>query len=319
MPLTNVQSTVSQLFRDIGRVYFALLKVLIPATIIVKVLEMFGATQWLASLLSPIMSVVGLSESLGLVWAVALLTNIYTAMVVFYSIAGNEVITVADASVLGTMILIGHALPVEGAVAKATGVSWRATIAVRVGGAIVLGAILNQIYLWGDWQQQPINLIWQPTASIDAGLTAWSVDQIQMLLTILVILSGLITLLRLLRWVGIEALMHKALYPLLRSLTLGKEAANITVIGATLGLSFGAGLLIDEVKQGHISKRDTLLVMSFLGLCHSVIEDTLLILLLGADIMAILWARIAFAVIVIAIWGRLLPGKSRSFANGAEK
>ncbi|MGF1682960.1 nucleoside recognition domain-containing protein [Photobacterium minamisatsumaniensis] len=307
MPLTKHKTVISQLISDIFRVYFALLKVLIPATIIVKVLEMFGATQWLASLLSPVMSVVGLSESLGLVWAVALLTNIYTAMVVFYSIAGHEVITVADASVLGTMILIGHALPVEGAVAKATGVSWRVTIAVRVGGAIVLGAILNQVYLWGDWQQQPINLVWQPTASIDASLASWSIDQIQMLLTIFVILSGLITLLRILRWVGIEALMHKALYPLLRSLTLGKEAANITVIGATLGLSFGAGLLIDEVKQGHISKRDTLLVMSFLGLCHSVIEDTLLILLLGADIMAILWARLVFAIIVIAIWGRLMP------------
>jgi hypothetical protein len=38
-----------------------------------------------------------------------------------------------------------------------------------------------------------------------------------------------------------------------------------------------------------------------------VIEDTLLILLLGADIAAIVWARLLFAIIVIAIWGRLMP------------
>ncbi|WP_087025124.1 hypothetical protein [Thaumasiovibrio subtropicus] len=295
---------LQQVARDISRVYIALLKVLIPATIVVKILDFFGATDWLASLLSPVMALVDLSDSMGLVWAVALLTNIYTAMVVFYSVAANEVITIADVSVLGTMILIGHAIPVEGAVAKATGVSWRATIIVRVGGAIVLGAILNQIYTFGHWQQQPVSLMWQPAIAIDTTLLGWIKDQASMLLSILFILSGLILLLRILRWLGIEALMHKALYPLLRSLTLGKEAANITVIGATLGLSFGAGLLIDEVKQGHISKRDTLLVMSFLGLCHSVIEDTLLILLLGADIMAILWARLVFAIIVIAIWGR---------------
>ncbi len=311
MPSIHRTSAITQLLRDITRVYLALLKVLIPATIVVKILDTLGATHGLASLLSPVMSVVGLSESLGLVWAVALLTNIYTAMVVFYTIAGTEVISVADASVLGTMILIGHAIPVEGAVAKATGVSWRATMVVRVGGALVLGAILNQLYQWSDWQQQPINLVWQPNITNNATLTHWALEQLQMFATIFLIIGGLMTLLKLLRWMGIEALMHKALYPLLRSLTLGKEAANITVIGATLGLSFGAGLLIDEVKQGHISKRDTLLVMSFLGLCHSVIEDTLLIVLLGADIMAILWARLVFAIIVIAIWGRMMPSNGK--------
>jgi hypothetical protein len=308
--LNKTQETFGQLLADIWRVYTGLLRVLIPATIIVKLLDTIGATEWLADLISPLVSLVGLSESLGLVWAVALLTNIYTAMVVFYSIAATEVITVADASVLGTMILIGHALPVEGAVARATGVSWWSTLVVRIGGALVLGAILNFAYSWGGWQQQPINLVWQPSLQTNTSLLAWTGDQLQMLLSILGILSLLVTMLKVLRWLRIEALMHKALYPLLRSLTLGKEAANITVIGITLGLSFGAGLLIDEVKRGHISKRDTFLVISFLGLCHSVIEDTILILLLDADIMAVLWARLAFAVLVIAICGRLLPVKA---------
>lgn len=319
MPLTSLQTNTFQLLQSIWRIYFSLLKILIPATIAVKILDIFGATHWLASLLSPVMSVVGLPESLGLVWAVAILTNIYTAMAVFYSIAANEMLTVADVSVLGIMILISHAVPVEGAVAKATGVSWRATILVRISGALVLGAILNQLYSWGGWHQQSIALVWQPSVATDTSLLGWASEQLQMLVSIFFILSALVILLRILRWIGIEALMHKALYPLLRGLTLGKEAANITIIGVTLGLSLGGGLLIDEVKQGHISKRDTLLVMSFLGLCHSIIEDTLLILLLGADIMAIIWGRLLFAIIVIAIWGRLMPGNSNKLISLAEK
>jgi len=311
MLLNKIKFALWGLLQDIWRIYFALLKVLIPATIIVKILDMLGATQWLATFLSPVMSVVGLSESLGLVWAVAILTNIYTAMVVFYGIAAHDVISVADVSVLGVMILMSHAIPVEGAVAKATGVPWWMTIAIRIGCALMLGAILNQVYSWGNWQQQPIALVWQPSAGGDTSLVAWLTDQLRILLSILMVLSGLVTLLKILRKIGIEALMHKALYPLLRGLTLGKEAANITVIGVTLGLSLGAGLLIDEVKQGHITKRDTFLVMSFLGLFHSVIEDTLLILLLGADIGAIVWARLLFAVVVIAIWGRLMPVDQR--------
>ena len=46
--------------------------------------------------------------------------------------------------------------------------------------------------------------------------------------------------------------------------------------------------------------------MAFLGLCHSLIEDTLLILLLGADLSAILWARLGFSLLVIAVLSRIL-------------
>lgn len=202
----KIQSVIIGLLQDIWRIYFTLLKVLIPATIIVKILDILGATQYLASLLEPVMSVVGLSENLGLVWAVAILTNIYTAMVVFYSIAANEMISVADASVLGTMILISHALPVEGAVAKATGVSWRVTLSVRIGGALILGAILNQFYQFGDWHQQPIALVWQPETQVDSSLFTWVSEQVYLLISIFFILGGLVTLLKILRHLGIEAI-----------------------------------------------------------------------------------------------------------------
>ncbi len=296
---------ISNQLKEIIRVYLILVKVMLPAVIIVKLLDLVGATDVLAYCLSPAMDIVGLPQEMGLVWAVALLTNIYTAMVVFYSIAATNAISVADISVLGVMILIAHGLPVEGAIAKSLGIRWRVTLLVRVGGALLLGSILNLLYSTLQWKQEPIALSWAPTTSNSFGWIQWSIEQAQLFASIFVILTALIIMLRILRLLGIEALLHKLLSPLLRGLTLGKEAANITIIGMTLGISFGAGLLIDEVKKGHISKRDTALVMGFLGLCHSIIEDTLLILLLGADVYAILWGRLIFAICIVAIWGRM--------------
>lgn len=290
---------------EVFRVYWALLKVMVPAIVVVKVLDQFGATELLAHLLSPVMDLVGLPEELGIVWAVAILTNVYAAMIVFYNIALTLEISVADVSVLGTLILIAHSLPIEGAIAKALGIRWRDTLLIRMGGALVLGMLLNTLYTEFSYLQQPVRLVWQPSGTGATSIASWSVEQLQLLISILFILLALMSLLRLLRYLGIEAILHKLLMPLLRGLTLGKEAANITIIGMTLGISFGAGLLIDEVKKGHISKRDTVLVMGFLGLCHSIIEDTILILLLGADISAILWARLFFAILVAACWGRL--------------
>ena len=90
---------------------------------IVKLLEETGSTEYLAWLLSPLMSLVGLPDSMGLVWATAMLSNIYAGMVVFFSVSAGESLSVAQVTVLGTMILVAHALPIEGAVAKMAGVS----------------------------------------------------------------------------------------------------------------------------------------------------------------------------------------------------
>ncbi len=291
---------------EVWAVYFALLKVMVPAIIVVKLLDMAGATDLLAVAIGPLMQLVGLPESIGIVWATAMLTNIYTGMVVFVDYAAQQPLSVAQVTVLGTMILVAHSLPVEGAVAKALGVGWGVTLGLRIGGALVLGAMLNLGYSLTDTLQQPSRLLWQPATASDPRLTTWAIEQVQLLLLVLAAIATLMALLRLLRAIGVERLMHWLLAPLLRLIGIRRQAASITIIGTTLGLSYGAGLLIQEGRSGQLTRRDIFLTMGFLGLCHSVIEDTLLILALGADLSGILWARLAFAVVVIAVLARLL-------------
>lgn len=291
---------------ELGAVYLALLKVMVPAIIVVKLLDMAGATAVLASVLGPLMQLVGLPESMGIVWATAMLTNIYTGMIVFVDQSAQQALSVAQVTVLGTMILVAHSLPVEGAVAKALGVGWGVTLSLRIGGALALGALLNLGYQFTHTLQQPSRLLWQPATTTDHSLLAWAIDQLQLLLLVLVAIATLMALLRALRAVGIERLMHWLLAPLLRLIGIRREAASITIIGTTLGLSYGAGLLIQEGRSGQLTRRDIFLTMGFLGLCHSIIEDTLLILALGADLSGILWARLGFAVVVIAVLARLL-------------
>ena len=69
-------------------------------------------------------------------------------------------------------------------------------------------------------------------------------------------------------------------------------------------------MLVDESRKGHIAKRDMRVVVCFLGLCHSLIEDTLLILLLGSELWVILGMRLLFALVVMAALARSLYGRS---------
>ena len=191
--------------------------------------------------------------------------------------------------------------PIEGAIAKKAGVSWLATLSVRVGGSLVLAWLLNLSYQYGDLLNYPATVLWQPEVSTDTSYLTWALDQLKSFAVIFMVISALLLLLKILKLVGIEKLMAVMLRPFLRLLGISKDATNLTIIGITLGLSFGGGLLINEAKKGHISARDVFTAIMLLNLLHSLIEDTLLILLIGADFYTIFWGRLVFSVLVIAL------------------
>lgn len=296
-------SECKKLSMEVFRVYITLMKIMIPVSLVVKALAMVGAIEWLALLLSPLMALVGLPDAMGLVWAATMSTNIYAGMIVFYELMGAQTLSVAQISTLGAMMLLAHSLPVEVAIAKKAGVRLWATLLLRIGGALLLGILLNGFYQLSACCQQPAVMLWQPEV-VESSLWLWLLEQLKTYVMIFAIIASLMTLLRLLRWLGVERLMHWLMWPLLRLLKISNSAADTTIIGITLGLSFGGALLIQEAASGRLSARDIFLAFGFLALCHSLIEDTLLIMLLGADIAVVLWGRLFFSLVIMAILAR---------------
>ncbi len=303
----SLHAARSVLFESV-KVYGVLLKIMIPALIVVKVLQEIGAMQVIGSVLAPIMSITGLPPELGIVWATTLLSNMFSGIVVFVGMAGGLSLSVEQVTVLGSLMLIAHSIPIEGAVARRAGVPWWVTIASRVGGALIFGSVLHLVYTHFNLLQEPATIVWSiPDA--DNSLASWILAQIKTLVIIYFVILSLIVLLNTLRLLGLERIIHIGLVPVLRLLGIGRTAANVTVVGVALGLSYGAGLLIRDLDDGVMSRRDAYLALCFLGLLHSVIEDTLLIMALGADLSGILWARMIFAFVVIAVLARVLSSR----------
>ncbi|UZE95053.1 nucleoside recognition domain-containing protein [Alkalimarinus alittae] len=309
---------VRELVIEIYEVSTTLFKIMIPALIIIKLLEEVGGITLLGQILEPVMGWVGLPESMGIVWATTILTNIYTGMLIFFTQPIDNSLTVAQITVLSGMMLMAHGLPVEARIAQKTGIRLGVTLILRIGGALVYGFLLNIIYSAGDWLQHPHQLIWQPenitaTTVASKSLGVWAFEQAQGLLAVFIVICLLLTTLKLLRIIGFERLINWLLSPLLQLLKIGKEATTITMVGITLGLAFGGGLLIKEVNAGHIAKQDVFTSMGLLALCHSIIEDTLLVMLLGAHISGALWLRVAFALIAISLLSRWFLSRSSAF------
>ncbi|MBO1256870.1 hypothetical protein J3L16_14340 [Alteromonas sp. 5E99-2] len=288
---------------DVLNIFWGLVKIMVPILIVVKFVEELGWIVLLGEGISPIMSWVGLPGEMGLVWVTAITGNLYAGMALFYQFNTVEQLTVAQVSILSSMMLIAHGLPIEAAVAKAVGVSLRFTLLLRVGGALLFGVILHLSYQFFDVLQTPVSVYWVPEHS-NGGWLSWLIVQVKTLVAALCIIALLTLLLRGIRHIGLEKFIHFLLSPLLRLLGIGSKASNIIVIGFLLGLTFGGSLLIKEEKDGEMTRKDIFLIMAFLGLSHSIIEDTLLMLLLGADLLTILWIRLIFAFIVVAALAR---------------
>jgi hypothetical protein len=70
------------------------------------------------------------------------------------------------------------------------------------------------------------------------------------------------------------------------------------IVGQLLGITYGAGILIHEASDGHLSRNDTFFVATFLMISHAIIEDTLLFVIFGANYWLIIGVRLTFAIIV---------------------
>jgi len=92
---------------------------------------------------------------------------------------------------------------------------------------------------------------------------------------------------------------------------MSKDAAPIAIIGTTLGLAYGGGVIIKESKSKALCKKDVFYSLSLMGLSHSLIEDTLLMLAIGASIFGVLLGRIFFTVIVMMILIQIIKRLSK--------
>lgn len=302
---THLLTSCRAILVDSGKVIYTLFRIMIPAILAVRILTELGADQLLGQLFAPVMSWVGLPPEAGLIWASAMLTNIYTGMAIFFSTAGSDGWSQAQITVLGTLLLSAHNLPVELRVAQKAGCRLLPQLLLRIGGGLVLGIILHQAYHFTGSLQTAAPISWTPTTTQDDWLS-WGLAQLEMLAWTALVIVLLMAALRLFKWLGIERLLEWLLRPLLKLIGIAPGALSITLIGMTLGLAYGGGLLIREAERGDIEPADIFCSISLLSLCHSLIEDTLLVLLMGADLSGILWARIAFALLLIGLISRLI-------------
>lgn len=294
----RVRDTLAEIWQDTFRTSIDLIKIMVPAVIITKILDALGLIGLLSQLLEPVMGLMGLPGSLGLVWATAILTTPYGAIAVFGALAPTLELTTAQMTVLCSIMLIAHSLPVEMSITKRAGAGLLPIGAIRLIGALVYGMILHYVCLSTGIWQEPARILFQP-APADETLLAWTFSQIVNLGLIILIIFCILVAMRLLRAVGFLDLLERLLKPVLPVFGMTHRAAPVTVVGMIMGIAIGGGLIIRETTTGSMDRREIFNSLALMSLSHGLIEDTLVMLAMGGALGGILWGRVAYSLVVL--------------------
>lgn len=291
--------------RETLEIYWVLVRITVPIAILTELLSRMGAIEAVAPVFAPVMNLIGLPPELGLAWLTGMLVGIWGAVPLVFTLVPVSSLSVADVTVFSALILFAHGLPIEQKIIEKAGPGVIATTLLRIGGGLLYAFLLHHFLEVTGWLSAPVNPVWTAMgATPDWADYFWGLGEA--MLSMLVILLVLSFGLEILRLTGVLALMMKALSPVLRLAGIRGEAEHLTAIGLFLGISYGAGLLIREAQSGAISPRQVFLSCVFMGFAHSVIEDTIVVMSLGADVYGVLVGRLVFAIVATAAIAALL-------------
>lgn len=281
-------------------------KIIFPVTLIVAFLQHTPVLPWLIELVTPLMAIFGLSGDAAIPLVIGNFLNLYAAIGAILTLE----LTVKEVFIIAVMLSFSHNMLVESSVATRVGVKLWVAVVVRVGLAMISGIVINLVWRGGE-QIAQYGLIQGEQESV-TGFLQISVDALQkagigvLQLAIIVIpLMVVIQILKDLKWIDV---FSKWMAPATRALGMKENTSTTLAAGLIFGLAYGAGVMIQAVKEDGVSRKDATLAFIFLATCHAVVEDTLIFAPLGIPVIPLLLIRlitaIVITVIVAALWER---------------
>ena len=275
-----------------------MLKLMIPISLIVTLLQHYGVLEQFASLLNPFFSYLGLPGTSAVIFVSGALAGTYAGIAAMTAIP----LTMKQASILAVMIALCHALPMECAVNKKTGSSfWKMGI-LRILMALLCAAVLNIVL-----PQFPGYYLYMgvpSTVSLETLLSAWLVSQLKMSAMVYLIIYLLMVVQHAIEAYSLLPPLSRLLEPLMKLFGLPRQSAYMWLVGNVLGISYGSAVMLELEERGTITQEDANDVNHHLIMNHSMLEDTIVFSVTGISGLLLITTRLTAALVLV--WCRRL-------------
>lgn len=273
-----------------------LLKLMIPISLSVTLMQHFGVLAWIATWINPLFVHFGLPGESAVAFISGATAGTYAGIAAMMSIP----LTMKQASILALMIALCHALPMECAVNKKTGSSFWKMGTIRIVMALICAFCLNIIL--PDMQEKYIYLGAEADSSFWEVMKIWGVSQIKMSLMVVLIIYSLMVVQRLLEAYRLLDPLSRLLSPLMAVFGLPRHASYMWLVGNVLGISYGSAVMVELEEKGLVTREEANDVNYHLIMNHSMLEDTIVFAATGISALLLIITRLCFALLLV--WGR---------------
>ncbi len=275
-----------------------LLKLMIPISLAVALLQHFGVIEWIAQYLNPVFQYMGLPGSSAVIFITGATAGTYAGVAAMMSIP----LTLRQATILCLMIALCHALPMECAVCKKTGSSFFKMGVIRIIMAFLCAYYLNIVL--PDMPEAYAYMGAAADSSLMEVLYTWLLSQLKMVVMVFGIIYSLMVIQRLIEAYNLLPKLSKVFAPLMRVFGLPEQSTYMWLVGNVLGLSYGSAVMLELEEKGVISREEANDVNYHLIMNHSMLEDTIVFAVTGISALWIISTRVLFAMLLV--WGRIL-------------
>lgn len=289
-------------------------KFIFPITFFVTLLQFTPILPWIIKLISPMLSIFGLSGEAAIPLVLGMTLNLYSGIAGILSLE----MTVKEVFILAVMLSFAHSLFIETAVALRVGVKLWIVLVVRFGLAFLSAIVIN---LTWDGGGEIAKYGMMPKAAANpegwGAITLLGLERASLgILQLIIIVLPLMIIVQYLRDYGYLMKLSKLLAPWTKVIGVQPNASVTLVAGLVIGLAYGAGVMIQAVEEDGVSKKDVTLAFIFLVACHAVIEDTLIFAPLGIPILPLLAIRVITAFILTIVVAQLWKRAEQKEAKG---
>ena len=274
-----------------------LLKIMIPISLSVCLLQYYGVIAWCAQWLNPLFCHIGLPGASSIAFLTGATVTTYAALAVMMTME----LTLRQATIIAIMVLICHALPLECTVVKKVGSRPIRMGLLRIAGALLAAMYLNLVL---PEMSEPFSAL--PLSDSDTSiwqvLQGWLMSSLKLSAMIFAIIYALMFIQRLMERYGLMQKLVRPLSPIMVLFGLPPSAAYLWLVGNVLGISYGSAVMIQLEEEGKISLEEADEVNYHLIMNHSMLEDTLVFATAGVSAIWILTTRLLFALILV--WSR---------------
>ncbi|MGD7093663.1 nucleoside recognition domain-containing protein [Bacillus subtilis] len=271
-------------------------KVIFPVTLLVTLLQHTPVMDWLVRLITPVMGLFGLSGEAAIPLVLGNMLNLYAGIAGILTLD----LSVKEVFILAVMLSFCHNLIIESTVAAKVGIRIGVILAVRIGLAAVSAIVINLIWHGGQETAQ-YDFIAAKSVAPDSWLAMLTEALTKAGLGVLQLAAIVIPLMIIIQFLRDLGWLHRFsrwLSPFTQLLGMNKNTSMTMVAGLTIGLAYGAGVMIKAVEDDGVSRRDMTLAFIFLVACHAVVEDTLVFIPLGIPVWPLLLIRVTTAVLL---------------------